>query len=121
MTYLLNHRMENLRNAEMALDDLKVKGLNIVADSFRMCCGGADSVALASKEFSVMGDALVKVNEDIDAGKARVSHCKMLVARLKDRQAWKQRVFRELYEHKVIVEEWETEERALLRFLLDGE
>jgi hypothetical protein len=121
MSYLLNHRVENLRDAETALDDLKVKGLRILADSFRMCCDGSDSVALASKEFTALGDELTKVNEDIDAAKTRVSRCEMLVARLKDRQAWKARVFRELYEHKVIVEEWETEERALLRFLLDRE
>lgn len=121
MSYLLNHRVENLRAAEMSLDDLKVKGLNIAADSFRMCCGGADSVALASKEFATMGDELAKVLADIDAAKTHVIRCKMLVARLKDRQAWKQRVFKELYENKVIVEEWETEERALLRFLLDRE
>ena len=52
---------------------------------------------------------------------AELARCEARLARTRNRCYWEARVFKELYENKVIVENYETNERALLRFLLDRE
>jgi hypothetical protein len=49
-----------------------------------------------------------------------LARCEARLARTRNRVYWSARVFKELYENKILVEEYETPEHALLRFLLDG-
>jgi hypothetical protein len=48
-----------------------------------------------------------------------LARCEARLARTRSRVYWAARVFKELYENKILVEEYETPEHALLRFLLD--
>ena len=69
--------------------------------------GDSDRVTLAAQAVEYATEQLIR--------------CENAVARSENRAYWKERVFTELYENKVIVENYETPQRALLRFLLDRE
>ena len=56
----------------------------------------------------------------VEACRGALVRCEARLARTINRCHWEGRVFKELYENKVFVENYETPERALLRFLLDG-
>jgi hypothetical protein len=96
---LLHYRLEKRDRARRICDETKEWAQLVSA------FGDPDRVTLAAQAVEYATEQLIR--------------CEKAVARSENRAYWKERVFTELYENKVLVEEYETPEHALLRFLLD--
>ena len=111
---LLAYRLEKLDSARRIHAETKEWAENIISRAIKIGATATEGLPNSSAAFA-------RALEALDYTAQQLTRCEASVARSENRAYWKKRVFNELYENKVIVENYETNERALLRFLLDRE